>query len=131
MTREQLLIALFVGLSNCHAQTFCLTTVDLCCNDVASTQSLTTTYNIDEVKMTYDAGNEHNELLIVLELDGTLYDSWTVCGCGEDEVEPIASGHVVTLKVYCSGCNSICTSAESKVSIFDNATSSSCKVSCK
>ena len=116
-----------------YSQAFCLATSDNCCDGYWSSNSTTTTIQENDLILSYQATSEDNELNIVLQIDGSVAETWTVCGCGSVALESdlIGPGHEVALKVECVGCGlSQCQNGDAKVTVYRNVASPACKLSC-
>ncbi|MCL4305853.1 hypothetical protein KJZ99_08045 [bacterium] len=127
-----LVLAICSFLATSNAQTFCVTATGTCCVEDYTIVSDTTIVQINDLAMTFDAGSANHRLHIVLQIDGFDQESWTVCGCGEREVQvdPIGPNHVVSLKARCTGCDSPCSAGEGKASVYAPASSVTCKLPC-
>lgn len=123
-------LAMAALVSTVKAQTFCLAATDQCCDQTANSDFATTPFEIDP-KVSYDACSTSNQLTVTVYVDNVLYDSWTDCGCGNKQLGVIGPGHVVKLEIKCLGCSQIqCVGCDGKAVLYDNNTSTACKLDC-
>lgn len=114
------------------AQTLCVTASDQCCDVDASIGSATTTVAEANLVLNYNASNEDNQVYVEMSVDGVVVRDWTVCGCGADYFTyNINSGHLVSLKVLCQGCQSTtCVTGRAEISLYSDVSGITCKISC-
>lgn len=132
--KKLVLITILICFTSVGAQThFCITTVDQCCDGTGSSNSDTTVAFEQNWILYYDAGDAANHMEIRLMIDGSLLNTWNVCGCGEVNYSYATNaGHIFKLSALCNQCGlESCVSAQSKA-VFTSATSGNpCKRSCQ